>query len=352
VSDEKFLSDSSDDVGLSGVCEDIPQDSSAWPFTIASDNDGDGHDSTADDGDDCRDDDASSYTGASESCNNTDDDCDGSTDEDLGSTTCGVGVCEHTVSNCSGGVIQTCNPLEGVSTEICGDGIDQNCDGSDTSCDSDGDGVSDVDEVALGTSISDSDSDDDGLSDGDEVTLGTDPLSSDTDGDGITDGSDSDPLTALDLAPIFSLLLDGDNDGDTYDSTDDGGEDCDDDDATIYPGATEVCNDGIDQDCSGSDTSCDTDGDGVNDTDEIAEGSDPYDATSTACILPTSETDWIVTQNCTVFRAKTWAGDLHVQDGAVMTVPAGISLDLDFSAKKLMVQSGSGVLIVQGGTLH
>ena len=34
--------------------------------------------------------------------------------------------------------------------------------------------------------------------------------------------------------------------------------DCDDSDSSIYPGAIEVCGDGIDQDCDGSDTLCNT----------------------------------------------------------------------------------------------
>jgi MYXO-CTERM domain-containing protein len=52
-----------------------------------------------------------------------------------------------------------------------------------------------------------------------------------------------------------------DDDDDGYDHPDCGGSDCDDTDRAIYPGATEVPYDGVDQDCSGADL-CDVDGDG------------------------------------------------------------------------------------------
>ncbi len=54
--------------------------------------------------------------------------------------------------------------------------------------DFDRDGLTNAQELALGTDIRTGDSDGDGLPDGQEVTLGTNPLLADTDGDGIRDG--------------------------------------------------------------------------------------------------------------------------------------------------------------------
>ena len=56
-----------------------------------------------------------------------------------------------------------------------------------------------------------------------------------------------------------------DLDGDGFDDIAAGGTDCDDTDASIFPGATEIPDDGIDQDCDGSDLSIDADGDGIAD---------------------------------------------------------------------------------------
>ncbi len=53
--------------------------------------------------------------------------------------------------------------------------------------DSDGDGVSDIDETANGTDVNNSDSDGDGLTDAEELAAGTNPLLVDSDGDGIDD---------------------------------------------------------------------------------------------------------------------------------------------------------------------
>ena len=82
--------------------------------------------------------------------------------------------------------------------EVCGDGIDQDCDGSDIPCDSDGDGLTDELENTICTDPNDADTDNDGIPDGVEdvnhngvVDTGeTDPCNIDTDGDGIQDGTE------------------------------------------------------------------------------------------------------------------------------------------------------------------
>ena len=72
--------------------------------------------------------------------------------------------------------------------------------------DSDGDGLTDVEEVARGTDPCDRDTDDDGLEDGDidlngdgltEDSQGTSPTNADTDGDGTQDGTESGVTTPV-----------------------------------------------------------------------------------------------------------------------------------------------------------
>lgn len=123
------------------------------------------------------------------------------------------------------------------TTEVCDDGIDQDCDGSDEEC------ASEVEPDA------DADGSPDDV-DCDDADANVYPGAAEVAGDGIDqdcDGSD---------------LVDVDCDGYTAEV------DCNDTDATINPSATEVCGDGIDNDCSGGDVSCsssDTDGDGSTD---------------------------------------------------------------------------------------
>jgi hypothetical protein len=176
--------------------------------------------------------------------------------------------------------------------------------------DSDGDGLNDHEEVELGTDPRDSDTDDDGLNDGDEITHGTDPLNPDTDrdgltdfdemmrgtdptnpdtdGDGLTDGYEvtqgTDPLNPDD--PLGdttggSTVSSGDglSDISTDDADGDGLSDGDEDTHGTDPNNPDSDGDGVndgDEVINGTDpTNPDTDGDGLNDGDEITHGTDP-----------------------------------------------------------------------------
>ena len=70
----------------------------------------------------------------------------------------------------------------------------------------------------------------------------------------------------------------------------------------------------------------------------------------TSCTSPTSG-DWIITSSCTINSNTTVQGDAIVQNGSVLTIPSGVTLDIDFTSFSLTVQSGSGVLIKSGGTV-
>lgn len=74
--------------------------------------------------------------------------------------------------------------------------------------DSDGDGLLDVEELAIGTCPTEADTDGDGLTDGAELCgTHTDPTRVDTDGDGANDSSDANPLSPNPGAPDTTAPL-------------------------------------------------------------------------------------------------------------------------------------------------
>ena len=179
-------------------------DASPGEGTPEPDLDGDGQ--TVSEGD-CDDADASVYSGADETCDEKDNDCDGAIDEDLETTMWypdedddGYGV--------EGSGVESCAPVEGASTSA-GD-----CDDSDASIHPNADEI--CNEV---------DDDCDGQIDEDLLLT----WYADEDGDGFGGEESVEACTAPD--------------GYVADSGD-----CDEEHATVYPGADEVC-DGLDNDC-------------------------------------------------------------------------------------------------------
>jgi hypothetical protein len=166
--------------------------------------------------------------------------------------------------------------LEGMSGDEAGDVINMRA-----GPDADGDGLTDLEEVALGTDPNNPDTDGDGLSDGLEVEIGLDPLvpgdqpvdtdgdgldslqeniagtdpnNPDTDGDGVSDGVEVNDLQS------DPLVVDTDEDG---------------------------LDDGVEVGLGTSPTLPDTDGDGVTDFDEVENiGTDPLNTDSDGDGMP------------------------------------------------------------------
>jgi len=177
--------------------------------------------------------------------------------------------------------------LTNAEEELGADGMPNTGDETDpTDPDSDDDGINDGEEVANGTdpndacdpnpyAIPDGDCDEDGLTNAEEIANNTDPENPDTDEDGINDGTEvaggSDPLDPCDPNPAAVPNGDCDMDGLTN----------------------------AEEETAGTDpTIADTDGDGINDGDEIdpiaggglmSDPTDPCDPNPFA--IPTGDCD-------------------------------------------------------------
>jgi hypothetical protein len=187
------------------------------------------------------------------SCDGVDQDCDGVDGNDI-STAVDGNACGG-VDEDGDGVLTPidCNDRDASvypgADEVADDGIDQDCDGSDTTsepADTGDTGGSDTGDTG-------------GMDTGDTGHTGDMPADIDADGDGVLADMDCDDTNAsvypgADETPYDGIDSDCDDvdpvdvDCDGYAAEVTGGEDCDDTDAAVNPGATETC-DLIDNDC-------------------------------------------------------------------------------------------------------
>lgn len=236
-----------------------------------SDLDGDGYL----EGDDCDDNDATIYPGATETCDGVDNNCDGFVDEDVtdifyvDADGDGFGDAESTVEACDApdGTVPNGNDCDDTqatmfpsNTEVC-DGLDNNCDGqidenipSEWYLDADGDGFGDANQLAETCMPEDG-----------YVALSGDCDDSDPaifpNAEEVCDSVDNNCDGQIDEGLLSLFYVDADLDGYGDNSTIEAcelteglsttGGDCDDAASQINPGEPEICGDSLDNNCNG-----------------------------------------------------------------------------------------------------
>jgi formylglycine-generating enzyme required for sulfatase activity len=275
---------------------------------------------------DCDDSAAGVNPGATETCNGVDDNCSGAVDEGVTNTyyqdgdgdTYGNAAVSTQACSAPGGYVSDSSDCDDTTaginpgaTEIPDDLMDQDCDGFDLRTwylDNDGDGYGDIASTTTANSqpsgyvLNSSDCNDSAANENPGETE-------------VCNGVDDNCSGAVDEGVTNTYYQDGDNDtyGNTAVSTQacslpagyvSDNTDCDDAVGSVYPGATETCGDGIDQDCNGGDLSCDAvddDGDGLSDID-----GDCDDTDDTIYPGATEVVDDGIDQNCDGFDLITW----------------------------------------------
>ncbi|MBK9367820.1 MAG: FG-GAP repeat protein [Deltaproteobacteria bacterium] len=350
---------------------------------------------------DCDDGDAAVNPVGDEVCDGADNNCDGLTDDadpalDVTTTTTfytdgdsdGFGDDDNPVFACTlpSGAVTDSTDCDDFDSTVNPDG-DEVCDGIDNDCDEDVDADdSSVDLSTGSTFYTDGDGDGYGLTDeavfACEAPAGTSAVDGDCDdldelispaADEVCDGADNDcdgdvddDDSSLDASSGTLFYTDGDNDGygDSSSSfyacslpsgaaADDG--DCDDAEGAVNPGAVEVCNTGLDEDCSGDENDCGFGGD-VLTTDA------DYSYTGTASVnfgYELASGDWnddgfmdlaIGAQNAKNTGAKSAAGRVYIAYGPL---PSTMTFDLEEDAVFEGVNSSDylGKSITSGGDL-
>ncbi|MFC1754047.1 putative metal-binding motif-containing protein, partial [Thermoproteota archaeon] len=214
-------------------------------------------------------------TPVSETCNGIDDDCDGDIDNNITSilTTCGIGACAATgTTSCIfGGIVNSCTPGTPVP-EVC-NGIDDDCNGDIDNgvkttfyLDFDGDSYGDNDttiqncSVPVNYTLNNTDCNDNNSAINPNATEVCNYVD-----------DDCDREVDENVTITYYLDFDGDGFGDINSTVQDcsvpanytlNNTDCNDNNSAVCPNATEVCGNGIDEDCTGADKKCKSGGGG------------------------------------------------------------------------------------------